>query len=433
MTKSGPVVVHIETRTGTIAARVWTLAVGRSTLLLLDSNVAGNQPEDRELTARLYGGDSRVRIRQELLLGVGGVRALAALGISPGVVHLNEGHSAFAVLELVRRRMELEGIDAKEAIRRVSSRIVFTTHTPVPAGHDRFPAALVEEHLGPLRESHRARASRVHGPRSGGGRRRGRGVLHDGAGAEDVPARQCGVVAAWRGLSRDVDRVVSGRLARTQRADRPHHQRHSRPDLAGAADATGLQPPSRSRLAVTRRRTGLLGNDRAGGRCGDLGNASDAESAVDCVRATAGRAACGGAEREPGGDRPAAPRAQSGRVDDWVCAPVCDLQTRQSDSRRSRSDRLAREPSAMAGADHFCRQVASARSARQTHPATGRAADARPALLRQAAVHRRLRHHRRPLPRARRRFVDQQPAPSARSLRHQRSESRPERRLESAR
>jgi starch phosphorylase len=153
MAKGGPVVIDIETRTGTIAARVWTLSVGRNTLLLLDSNVAGNQPEDRELTARLYGGDSRVRIRQELLLGVGGVRALAALGITPGVVHLNEGHSAFAVLELVRRRMELEGIDANEAIRRVSSRVVFTTHTPVPAGHDRFPAALVEEHLGPLRES----------------------------------------------------------------------------------------------------------------------------------------------------------------------------------------------------------------------------------------------------------------------------------------
>src|SRR6476661_3908056 len=120
MTKGGPVVVHTETRTGTIAARVWTLSVGRNTLLLLDSNVAGNQPEDRELTARLYGGDSRVRIRQELLLGVGGVRALAALGISPGVAHLNEGHSAFAPLELMRHRMESEGIDAWEALRRVA-------------------------------------------------------------------------------------------------------------------------------------------------------------------------------------------------------------------------------------------------------------------------------------------------------------------------
>ena len=148
-----PLVIGIATRTGTIAARVWKLAVGRNTLLLLDSNVSGNQPEDRELTARLYGGDDRVRIRQELLLGVGGMKALSALGLAPGVVHLNEGHSAFAAIEFARLRMIGEGIDASEAIRRVSSHVVFTTHTPVPAGHDRFSPQLVEEHLGPLRES----------------------------------------------------------------------------------------------------------------------------------------------------------------------------------------------------------------------------------------------------------------------------------------
>jgi starch phosphorylase len=148
-----PLHVSIQTRTGTIAARVWTLAVGRNMLLLLDSNVDGNAPEDRELTARLYGGDDRIRVRQELLLGIGGVRALAALGIAPGVAHLNEGHSAFAVLELVRMRMLTEGIDAREALRRVSSNVVFTTHTPVPAGHDRFSPDLIEEHLGPMREA----------------------------------------------------------------------------------------------------------------------------------------------------------------------------------------------------------------------------------------------------------------------------------------
>jgi starch phosphorylase len=147
-----PVEITIHTRTNPITARVWSLSVGRNTLLLLDSNVDGNTNEDRELTARLYGGDSRVRIRQELLLGVGGMRALAALGISPGAVHLNEGHSAFAPLELIRQRMEAEGIDATEAVRRVAPQIVFTTHTPVPAGHDRFSEALVEEHLGPLRD-----------------------------------------------------------------------------------------------------------------------------------------------------------------------------------------------------------------------------------------------------------------------------------------
>src|SRR5262249_47683439 len=99
MSGGTPVKVSIDTRTGPISARVWQLTVGRNTLLLLDSNVEGNQPEDRELTARLYGGDHRVRIRQELLLGIGGVRALEAMKISPGVIHLNEGHSAFAALE----------------------------------------------------------------------------------------------------------------------------------------------------------------------------------------------------------------------------------------------------------------------------------------------------------------------------------------------
>jgi len=147
-----PITVEIETRTGSILARVWKMQVGRNTLLLLDSNVDGNSPEDRELTARLYGGDQRIRIRQELLLGVGGVRALAAAGIAPAVVHLNEGHSAFATLELVRRRMDLEVIGVEEALRRVAAQVVFTTHTPVPAGHDRFSPELIEEHLGPVRD-----------------------------------------------------------------------------------------------------------------------------------------------------------------------------------------------------------------------------------------------------------------------------------------
>ena len=148
-----PVTVHIETRGASISAKVWRVKVGRIDLLLLDSNVEGNSPEDRELTSRLYGGDGRVRIRQELLLGVGGFRALKAMGITPGVLHLNEGHSGFAVVEAVRNRMEEEGIGFEEAVRHVSREVVFTTHTPVPAGHDRFPYGLIEEHLGPLRDS----------------------------------------------------------------------------------------------------------------------------------------------------------------------------------------------------------------------------------------------------------------------------------------
>jgi starch phosphorylase len=145
-----PIRVVVETRNGQIHAQVWQLAVGRRVLLLLDSDVDGNAPEDRQLTSRLYGGDGRVRIRQEALLGIGGLRALHAMGIDPGVIHMNEGHSAFAVLEEIRRRMSFESIDFEEAAQRVSNSTVFTTHTPVPAGHDRFDANLIEEHLGPI-------------------------------------------------------------------------------------------------------------------------------------------------------------------------------------------------------------------------------------------------------------------------------------------
>ena len=151
-TNGEAVTVQIETRSGLIRAKVWSMKVGRCTLLLLDSNVEGNAPQDVELTSRLYGGDARVRIRQELLLGVGGFRALKAMGITPGVLHLNEGHSGFAVLEAVRNRMQDEGLGFDEAVHRVSREVVFTTHTPVPAGHDRFAPSLIEEHLGPLGE-----------------------------------------------------------------------------------------------------------------------------------------------------------------------------------------------------------------------------------------------------------------------------------------
>lgn len=147
-----PIMVSMETRSGNLVAKVWKMDVGRVRLYLLDCNVEGNSPEDRQLTSRLYGGDTRTRIRQELVLGVGGVRALRALGITPGAYHLNEGHSAFGPLEVIRGRMHDDGMTFDDALREVAQNTVFTTHTPVPAGHDRFDEALVEEHLGPLRD-----------------------------------------------------------------------------------------------------------------------------------------------------------------------------------------------------------------------------------------------------------------------------------------
>ncbi|MCA8999743.1 MAG: alpha-glucan family phosphorylase [Planctomycetaceae bacterium] len=147
-----PVQISVPTRSGAIHAKVWRVDVGRVPLYLLDSNIPENNPDDRRLTARLYGGDHRTRIRQELLLGVGGVKALAELGIKPRVVHMNEGHSAFAPLELIRMRMQDDGLRFDDALRETATMGVFTTHTPVAAGHDRFDGGLVEEHLGPLRE-----------------------------------------------------------------------------------------------------------------------------------------------------------------------------------------------------------------------------------------------------------------------------------------
>jgi len=151
-TKGNPLIVRVDTRSNPLQARVWQLQVGRVRLLLLDSNIEENSKEDRELTSRLYGGDQVLRIRQELLLGIGGARVLQGLNIFPGVIHLNEGHSSFAILEEVRRIMDYDRIPFHRAHRRVSTYTVFTTHTPVPAGHDRFPADLMEEHLGVFRE-----------------------------------------------------------------------------------------------------------------------------------------------------------------------------------------------------------------------------------------------------------------------------------------
>ena len=149
-TDGKPVVISVDTRKGKIHARVWRIDVGRVPLFMLDTNIDLNSEEDRKLTARLYGGDHRTRIRQEVMLGIGGVRALTALGINPRVVHMNEGHSAFAPLEIIRMRMTHDDLSFDDALRETAAGGVFTTHTPVPAGHDRFEGGLVEEHLGPL-------------------------------------------------------------------------------------------------------------------------------------------------------------------------------------------------------------------------------------------------------------------------------------------
>ncbi|MBI4543691.1 MAG: alpha-glucan family phosphorylase [Gemmatimonadetes bacterium] len=130
-----------------VAAQVWRARVGRIPLYLLDTNIPANGPGDRDITDQLYGGDLEMRIQQEILLGIGGCRVLEALGLDPVVCHMNEGHSAFLALERIRRLMERHGLDFAEARELASAGLVFTTHTPVAAGHDAFPHALMARYF----------------------------------------------------------------------------------------------------------------------------------------------------------------------------------------------------------------------------------------------------------------------------------------------
>jgi len=133
-----------------VQLRVWRIQVGRVPLYLLDTNIPQNAPEDRPITARLYGGDVDMRIRQEMVLGVGGVRTLRALGKPPTVCHMNEGHSAFCGIERIRALMEEKAIDFAAAREAVAAGTCFTTHTPVPAGNDVFSPQMVEHYFSPI-------------------------------------------------------------------------------------------------------------------------------------------------------------------------------------------------------------------------------------------------------------------------------------------
>ena len=131
-----------------VFAKVWQLPVGRIDLFLLDTDIPENNAEDRLITAELYGGDQEMRMRQEIVLGIGGVKALKALGIDPEVFHMNEGHSAFLALERIRRKVVEKKLEFYSAVQIVASANIFTTHTPVPAGNDSFPREMMREYFG---------------------------------------------------------------------------------------------------------------------------------------------------------------------------------------------------------------------------------------------------------------------------------------------
>ena len=236
-----------------LLARIWVASVGRVPLLLLDSDVEGNPDHYRDVTDRLYGGNSEHRLRQELLLGVGGVRALRAYSRitgapAPEVFHTNEGHAGFLGLERIRElTVEESGpkLDFDTALEVGRASTVFTTHTPVPAGIDRFPRTLVEQYFSDAGADPGRPGRPDPGPRHRGlPRWRRLGVQHGRDGLPPRPARQRRLPAARPRQPRHVQRPVAG-LRRGRGADRLDHQRRARPDLGGPGGLRARRRPRR--------------------------------------------------------------------------------------------------------------------------------------------------------------------------------------------
>ena len=144
--------ISVQGPEGPIHAIIWKIMVGRIPLYLLDTNILDNTPVSREITSRLYAGDNRIRLAQEMLLGIGGMKALAAMDVKTKVLHLNEGHCAFAGLQRIAQTMSDHGLDLKTTLEIIPRTTVFTTHTPVAAGHDEFAVDLVKPYLMPFEE-----------------------------------------------------------------------------------------------------------------------------------------------------------------------------------------------------------------------------------------------------------------------------------------
>ena len=223
-----------------LKAQVWKARVGRVSLYLLDTNIEANTlEEDRNLTDRLYGGDRRTRIRQEMLLGIGGVRLLRALGIEADVFHMNEGHSAFLLLERIRNYMCDHGLSFEQAKALTAANSVFTVHTPVAAGLERFEYDLIDEHfsdlmreLGLSRDQFLDLGAREHGSL--------RALLDVGDGAESVVGHEWRLAASWRYFAGNVE-VGLSQCASARGADPRDHQWRARADLGQPGDGAALR------------------------------------------------------------------------------------------------------------------------------------------------------------------------------------------------
>ena len=241
-----PCVVAVPLGDRTVLAAVWRVRLGRVRLLLLDTDLAENAPWDRELSARLYGGDRETRIQQEIILGIGGVRALRQMGIAPTVFHLNEGHAAFVALQRIREMIE-QGRSFDDALEEVQA--LDGLHHPHPGPRRTRRVSISAGRKAPVGNLGRLRAAPPEFPGSRPVRQRQRlTVQHDRAGAAHLVVRQRRQRAARRGdavdVAADVARHAVGSIAGAQ-----HHQRCPRADLDGRSGVRAARPSFRSRLA----------------------------------------------------------------------------------------------------------------------------------------------------------------------------------------
>ena len=295
-TDGRPCVIAVPLGNRTVLVSVWQVRLGRVRLFLLDTDLEENAPWDRELSARLYGGDRETRIQQEIILGIGGVRVLKAMGIQPAAWHLNEGHAAFVVLQRIRDQIE-SGASFEAALDAVRKTTIFTTHTPVPAGHDAFPFSLVETHLsgawgtlGAYRDAFLALGHYDNGS----------GPLFN---MTALALRTANFVNGVSQLHGQVTRDMWGPIwpgVRERASSRArHHQRHPRPHVAVARDGGAPRRLPARGLARSRRRRRRCGRPsrafptsvcgRPGRRCAPISSRSCANARDSCGRRSTSR------------------------------------------------------------------------------------------------------------------------------------------------
>ncbi len=404
----GVLTVPVDLPGRVVHAAVWKVQVGLVPVLMLDTDIPLNDPADRPITGVLYVRGREMRLCQEIVHGIGGVRALRALGIHPAVWHMNEGHVAFLALERARERVHM-GESLDEALAGVKRTTVFTTHTPVPAGNETFDRALVRKYLEPWIRDVGCEPDEAISPR-----RRQRQLQHDGVRDPRVRPHERREPPPRRGLLRDVAAPLPGRR---RAAGRLRHERRPHRELGRARDADVLRAAPRPAVGAEAARARVLREDPRGPRRRPVAGAPRAEGAPHPLRARA-RARAG---RPP---RPEPRRAAAGRgaprparPDDRIRAPVRDVQARvphHVGPRPAARDRLRPRP---AGAVH----LRGKGPPRRPRGAGGRAEAvlAHPRRVpRQARVPRGLRHRDGAGARAGLRRVAQHPAAAAGGERH---------------